>query len=171
MTRPSDPHSTNHSSSNDILERHIESAARQGPAHRPRILIVEDHAETGLLMQYALRKRYRIDVAPTANDALRKAAAATYDGFLIDICLRSHRNGIDVLEALRADARYRHAPMVAVTAYALPGDRERFLEAGFDGYVSKPFGTDDLRAAVRRHVPPRPTRRAPALDNNVPAES
>lgn len=166
MITPSDYHSTHHSSPNNILKRHIDTAARQVPAHRPRILIVEDHAETGLLMQYALRRHYRTEVVPAAKQALQKAAAATYDGFLIDICLRLQGNGIDVLETLRADEQYRHAPMVAVTAHALPGDCERFLAAGFDGYISKPFATDDLRAAMRRHVPPHHTQhRTPAIDN------
>lgn len=165
MTTPSNQHSTKHSSSNNILEQQIETASRQGPVHRPRILIVEDHAETGLLMQYALREHNRTEVASTADDALQKAAATTYDGFLIDICLRSRRNGIDVLEALRADARYRHTPMVAVTAHALPGDRKRFLAAGFDGYVSKPFSADELRAAMRRYVTRPAARRTSALDN------
>lgn len=140
------------------------------PAHRPRILIVEDHAETGLLMQYALRQRYRTEVVHSAEDALQQAAATTYDGFLIDINLRSKRNGLDVLEALRAREPHGHAPMVAVTAHALTGDRERFLSAGFDGYVGKPFTADDLRAAVQRLVTPRRTDRASTLDA-VPAES
>lgn len=172
MTTPADrQYPAKHSSSpKTILEEHIEQAEQQNPAHRPRILIVEDHAETGLLMQYALHERYRTEVAASARDALQQAAAATYDGLLIDISLRSKRNGIDVLETLRARPLYRHAPMIAVTAHALPGDRERFLSAGFDGYVSKPFTADELRAAVQRLVKPRRTGRVSPLDT-VPAES
>lgn len=172
MTTPADSqHPTTHSSSpKNILEEHIEQAEQQTPAHRPRILIVEDHAETGLLMQYALRERYRTEVAASARGALQQAAATIYDGFLIDISLRSKRNGIDVLEALRARTPYRHASMVAVTAHALPGDRERFLSAGFDGYVSKPFTADELRATVHRLVKPRRMDRVSPLDT-MPAKS
>lgn len=168
MTARTDHQPTKHSSSNNILEQHIETARRQGATHRPRILIVEDHAETGLLVQYALRQQYRTDVVPTAEEALQKAADETYDGFLIDISLRSQRNGIDVLEALRAEPPYRQTPMVAVTAHALPGDRKRFLAAGFDDYVSKPFAADDLRAVLHRQMT-RCSHRRLAL-NNVPAE-
>lgn len=169
MTTPSDHYASKDSPLTYILEQHIETAEREGPVPRPRVLIVEDHAETGLLMQYALREHGRTEVVATAGEALRKAASTTYDGFLIDINLRSRRNGIDVLEALRDDVRYRHAPMVAVTAHALPGDRQRFLAAGFDGYVSKPFSTEDLRAAMCRYIRPHSVSRTPSLDN-VPAE-
>jgi CheY-like chemotaxis protein len=52
---------------------------------------------------------------------------------------------------LRADARTAPIPVVALTAQAMQGDRERFLSAGFDGYVSKPVNVHDLIETVRRH--------------------
>lgn len=169
VNQPSTDHQPTIHSPINTLKRHIETADRQGPPpHQPRILIVEDHTETGILMQYALRECYRTEVVPTAGEALENAASTIYDGFLIDICLRSQRNGVDVLEALRTRESYRHAPMVAVTAHALPGDRERFLAAGFDDYLSKPFAADDLRAVLQRQMEAR-TLHSPALDN-VPAE-
>ena len=161
MTTRTNHQSTTHSSTN-ILTQHIKTAKRHVPVHRPHLLIVEDHAETAILMEYALHRWYRVDVVTTAEAALEKAAATTYDGFLIDISLRSQRNGLNVLEALRADPAYRHTSMLAVTAHALPGDRERFLDAGFDDYVAKPFTADSLRATVRRRIPshqPIPARR------------
>lgn len=150
-TRTNHPSATH--STTDILTQHSKDAERRVPSHRPSLLLVEDHAETAILMEYALRRWYRTDVVPTAEAALEKAAATRYDGFLIDISLRSQRNGINVLEVLRSDSAYRRTPMLAVTAHALPGDRERFLDAGFDAYVAKPFTADDLRAAVRRQIP------------------
>lgn len=169
MTTRANHQSTKHSSPNPILERHIATAEEQISARQPHILIVEDHAETSFLMQYALRTHYHTEVVATADEALRQAAATTYDGFLIDICLRSQQNGIDVLEALRARKQYRHAPMVAVTAHALPGDRKRFLDAGFDDYVSKPFAASDLRATLHRQMQLQDSHPALALEN-VPAE-
>lgn len=152
MTTRTNHQPTTHSTTN-ILTQHIKTAKRHVPAHRPRLLVVEDHAETAILMEYALHRWYRVDVVTTAEAALEKATSTTYGGFLIDISLRSQHNGLNVLEALRADPAYRRTPMLAVTAHALPGDRERFLDAGFDDYVAKPFTADGLRATVRRRIP------------------
>jgi len=104
-------------------------------------------------MQYALRQQYRTDVAATADEALQRVTEAAYDGFLVDIGLRGPRNGIDVLEALRTRFAYQHTPIMAVTAHALPGDRQRFLDAGFDDYVAKPFTAEMLRDTLRTHIP------------------
>jgi len=135
-----------------FFERHIETTGCAAPAPQPRLLVVEDHAQTAQLMRYALRRQGRVDVVATAEAAIRRADAVAYDGVLRDITLRGARNGLDVLDALRARPAYRCVPMIAVTAHALPGDRERFLEAGVDGYVAKPFTPDQLRTAVREQL-------------------
>jgi CheY-like chemotaxis protein len=102
-----------------------------------------------------------VDLAADAEAAIACAEQATYAGFLIDITLRSERNGIDVLEHLRTQPCYRATPMIAVTAHALPGDRERFLSAGFDAYLSKPFKRDALHRTLARLVgQPRAARSA-----------
>ena len=67
---------------------------------------------------------------------------------LLDINLGVIRTGVDVLHELRQVPEYATIPAVAVTAYALPGDRERFLEAGFDAYLGKPFTEEELRQVL-----------------------
>ncbi len=74
------------------------------------------------------------------DEALDKADATPYDRFLIDINLSTSPAGVDVIEALRGDPRYAAAPMVACTAYAMPGDEEQFLRVGFDAYLPSRFG-------------------------------
>ena len=67
-------------------------------------------------------------------------------------------DGVEALRRLRVDARTASIPVLAVTAQAMQGDRERFLEAGFDGYLSKPVDLDELVAAVEAsHPGPRPS--------------
>ena len=68
---------------------------------------------------------------------------------LIDIQMPS-LNGFGVLQQIQQDARSRKAPIVALTAYAMQGDRERALEAGFDAYITKPIDLPALRAEIRR---------------------
>lgn len=126
-------------------------------SNKPHLLIVEDHASTRTFLQHVLRVWYRTDFAATAEEGLRLAAKGDYDGFLIDIGLRAGReDGIDVLEQLRVDERYARAPVIAVTAHVMPGDREHFLETGFDAYLGKPFFQDDLLTMLDRFFDHRP---------------
>lgn len=132
-------------------------AELEAHSSKPRLLIVEDHESTRTFLQHALRVWYRTDFAVNAEEGIQRAGEVDYDGFLIDIGLRSgQEDGIDVLEQLRSDERYAQTPVIAVTAHALPGDREHFLETGFDAYLGKPFFQDDLLTMLDRFFNHRP---------------
>lgn len=132
-------------------------AKRNTDPDTPHLLIIEDHASTRTFLQHVLRVWYRTDFASSAEEGLQLAERGSYDGFLIDIGLRAgQEDGIDVLEWLRTDERYTRAPVVAVTAHVLPGDREHFLETGFDAYLGKPFFRDDLLTMLDRFFGHRP---------------
>ncbi len=115
---------------------------------KPRILIVEDNAVTGRILARMLRDDYMPDVAPGYEDAMAMAEEVRYDLFVLDIDLGERRTGVEVLHALREWLPYHRTPFVACTAYALPGLRERFLEVGFDGFISKPFTKQHLLDAL-----------------------
>lgn len=116
--------------------------------HQARILAIEDNTDTQVLLRYLLRSRYDIEIVPHVDDALDAAAANEYDLFLLDINLGEERTGIDLLRELRKQERYRETPAIALTAYAMPGDKERLEEAGFSGYLSKPFTRKELHEAI-----------------------
>lgn len=116
---------------------------------RLRILAVEDNPDTQLLLRYLLRAEYDLDVVPRVDDAIRAATENRYDMLVLDINLGEERTGVDLLQDLRAMPEYRAKPALALTAYAMPGDRERFVSAGFDGYISKPFTRKELFEAIR----------------------
>lgn len=122
------------------------SSASEGS--RPRILALEDNAESRLLLKHLLRKDFDAVIVPDADSTLETAAEQSFDVLLLDINLGEKRTGVDVLKALRALPGYDETPALACTAYALPGDRERFLEAGFAKYVSKPFVKAELLGAL-----------------------
>jgi len=67
---------------------------------------------------------------------------------LLDINLDRSPTGMDLLASMRELSPYASTPAIAMTAFALAGDRERFLKEGFDEYVGKPFTADQLLAAV-----------------------
>ncbi len=115
---------------------------------RPRvasILVVEDQDDAQHLLRHLLRPTYHVDLATTAEDALAAAEGRAYDLIIMDINLGgTSRNGSEVLKVLRQWPAYAAVPVVACTAYALPGDEERFIAEGFDAYLGKPFRKSDL---------------------------
>ena len=116
-----------------------------------RILVVEDNAKNMKLFRDVLvATGYRTLEATTGSEALDMASEHTPDLVLMDIQLPD-LDGVQALHRLRADARTAGIPVLALTAQAMSGDRERFLEAGFDGYLSKPVDVVELIQVVREH--------------------
>lgn len=110
---------------------------------RKKIAVVEDNADNRLLLQVILDGEYEIqeyEDGPTALTGLRENAP---DLVLLDISLPG-MDGVEVLRELRADAELGRLPVVALTAHAMAGDRERYLALGFDAYLSKPILDDEL---------------------------
>jgi Response regulators consisting of a CheY-like receiver domain and a winged-helix DNA-binding domain len=120
---------------------------------KPRILAVEDNSETQLLLEHLLKKSFEVEVVPGVDEALDAVTDQTYDALLLDINLSEERTGTDLLHLLRERDHMTDVPAIALTAYAMPGDREDFLEAGFDQYVSKPFTRADLTGAIEKTLP------------------
>ncbi|HHP7236802.1 response regulator [Longibacter sp.] len=115
---------------------------------RAHILAVEDNSETQLLLKHLLKSSFDVVVVSGVDDALDAADENDFDIFLLDINLSGQRTGTDLLHLLRQREQLADVPAIALTAYAMPGDREDFLEAGFDQYVSKPFTRADLTSAI-----------------------
>jgi CheY-like chemotaxis protein len=114
-----------------------------------RILIVDDNTDTLALTRHQLRETYEIVTASDVESAMQSARNGQFDALLLDINLGDGHDGVDVMRALREMDSYREVPIVALTAYAMPGDRERFLDAGFDGYLSKPFTKKEITETIR----------------------
>lgn len=141
------------------------SSAASDRSEVSRVLVVEDNVETATLMQELLGARLDLTAVSDGVSALRQTQEHTFDMVLLDINLGGQVSGVDVLRGLRAQPVYKDIPIAAITAYALPGDRESFLEMGFDAYLPKPFAPENLRALIRQlHVTApgvtRPSRRA-----------
>ncbi|HYM82594.1 MAG TPA: response regulator [Candidatus Dormibacteraeota bacterium] len=119
---------------------------------RRRILLVEDNERNMKLLRDVLRASgYDTIEATTGRDALTLAADDPPHLVLMDIRLPD-MDGLEVLARLRSSPATETAPVVAVTAQAMKGDRERFVQAGFDDYLSKPIDVDELLEAVARHA-------------------
>jgi two-component system, cell cycle response regulator DivK len=116
-----------------------------------QILVVEDNEKNmKLFRDVLLVMGYRTLEATSGRQALELATQHAPDLVLMDIQLPDI-DGVEALRRLRADERTASTPVLAVTAQAMQGDRERFLAAGFDDYVSKPVNVGDLVGSVRQH--------------------
>jgi two-component system, cell cycle response regulator DivK len=115
-----------------------------------RVLVVEDNEKNMKLFRDVLAaKGFRTLAATTGKRAVALAIEHLPDLVLMDIQLPDV-DGIEALGRLRADQRTAWIPVLALTAQAMHGDEERFLGAGFDGYLSKPVNVAELLATVRR---------------------
>ena len=117
----------------------------------PQILVVEDNEKNMKLFRDVLvATGHRTLEATTGGQAVELAIAHSPDLVLMDIQLPDI-GGVEALGRLRADERTASVPVIALTAQAMEGDRERFLAAGFDAYLSKPVNVADLVATVKRY--------------------
>lgn len=103
-----------------------------------RIALVEDNADNRLLVTAILEDLYAIEEYETGAEAIAGLQASPPSLVLLDISLPV-MDGTEVLRRIRADAQLRPIPVVALTAHAMAGDREKFLGMGFDAYVTKPI--------------------------------
>jgi len=116
-----------------------------------QILVVEDNEKNMKLFRDVLRASgYDLLEATTGERALELAAEHQPNLVLMDIQLPDI-DGVEALGRLRADARTASIPVVALTAQAMHGDRERFLDAGFDAYISKPVDVLEFVRTVKEH--------------------
>ncbi len=119
------------------------------------ILVIEDNDSNMDLMIFHLQSMGYV-VIPALNGpaGLAIARAERPDLILCDIEM-PELDGYGVLRALRSRAAADFIPTIAVTALAAPGDGDRLLKLGFDGYMSKPVELDALHAILRKHLPPQ----------------
>jgi two-component system cell cycle response regulator DivK len=120
-----------------------------------KILIVEDNPQNMNLVEMTLRAgRYSLLKATDGEKAMKIAVKDKPDLIIMDIHLPK-LSGLEVTKKIRQMPALNHIPVIAVTAYAMRGDKEKVIDAGCDAYLSKPVNTRELRRLVvemlRRH--------------------
>lgn len=127
--------------------RHAETAAPH--TGMPRVLIVEDNFINKAVIAEFLKHVCNTEHARDGKTAIRMAGENHYDAVLMDINLGPGLDGIETTKVIRQIQGYKDTPILAVTGYTLPGDRERLLAEGLNGYIPKPFGREDIQNSVR----------------------
>jgi CheY-like chemotaxis protein len=118
----------------------------------PRILVAEDNLVNQKVVRTVLEKRgYEVLIANNGLEALAMLEHESFDAVLMDVQM-PELDGIGATKRIRADARWQTLPIIAMTAHAMTGDKERCLKAGMDGYLSKPVAAKHLTAAIDKFI-------------------
>jgi len=146
-------------------------APRRAPARSLEILVAEDNAVNRKLVTTLLQRRgHRVTAVENGAEAVTAIEGSSlrpFDVVLMDLQM-PEMGGFEATHAIRAgESGGRHVPIVALTAHAMQGDRERCLEAGMDGYLSKPIDVNRLLLTVEQFGDPAVA--VPAVDASSPA--
>jgi signal transduction histidine kinase/CheY-like chemotaxis protein len=155
-----------------VVEMPVRKTAEVAPAEQSvHLLLVEDNPVNQRVALAMLRKKgYSIDVAQNGQEALEilEQSAVPYDIILMDVQMPV-LDGLETTRAIRRDSRWRHLPIIAMTAHAMTGDKERCLKTGMDAYLSKPLQAADLIATIEKQLATgAPRAAAPPPDRDEP---
>ncbi len=139
------------SSQQGTSDRKTDLFVDESPA-RPTILLAEDNqANIDVVQDYLLAKGYEVVVARNGNEALHRIEIRLPDLVIMDIQMPV-MDGLTAIRTLRKDPATQQLPIIALTALAMPGDRERCLEAGANDYLVKPVNLKVLLASIAAHI-------------------
>ena len=130
-------------------------AAWRAPARRLHILLAEDSRINQAIASRILQKLgHTLEIANNGKEALSRLALQTFDLVLMDVQM-PEMDGLIATASIRQreSSTQTHIPIIAMTAHAMRGDRERCIDAGMDGYVSKPINVPDLETAIAAALP------------------
>lgn len=117
-----------------------------------KILIVDDNEDSRDLVVKVLKNRgYQMVEAVDGEDALEKAESENPDIILLDISIPK-LDGYEVTRRLKSREKFRNIPIIALTAHAMKGDKEKALQAGYDGYISKPISIHELPEQIKSYL-------------------
>lgn len=128
----------------DLKPYRVESGDIEQMLRNLSCLYVEDQIDSQILFKSQMKDLKIIDSALSFEDSLVLLEKNKYDFIVMDINLQGEYNGLDALKIIRQMKEYDQAPIIAVTAYALPGDKEKFLRTGFSDFIPKPVSRIDL---------------------------
>jgi CheY-like chemotaxis protein len=115
-----------------------------------KCIYIEDQVDSQILFKVQLKDLQDIKFAVSFEEALPLLDNNRFDFILIDINLQGEYNGIDALKIIQNMPGYKNVPLIAVTAYVLPGDRERFIATGFNDFIAKPLFREKLVNSLER---------------------
>lgn len=118
-----------------------------------KILVIEDNEQNLYLVKFILEKHgYEVFAARDGQEGINLAVSVNPDLIILDIQLPV-MDGYTVAKQIKTNAELAQVPIIAVTSYAMVGDREKTIEAGCNGYIEKPINPDTFIQQVEQHLP------------------
>jgi CheY-like chemotaxis protein len=114
----------------------------------PSILLVEDDPTNSQVIKFFLKNMYDVDIAQTGIESIKMAKEKDYSLILMDINLGKDMNGLTAAKEIKKIPGKKKIPIVAVTAFAMTGDKEEFLNEGLDAYIAKPFNKTQIISLI-----------------------
>lgn len=115
-----------------------------------KCLYIEDQVDSQILFKVQLKGLKDIKYAVSFEEALPLLDSEKFDFIVMDINLQGEYNGLDALKIIKKMPGYENTPIIAVTAYVLPGDREKFIATGFEDFISKPIFREKMISSLER---------------------
>lgn len=115
-----------------------------------RVLIVDNDETTLVLIKAYLNDYYLLDTAKSGKEGINLAHLNKYDVILMDINLGINEDGLTTTRMIKNIQGFKDVPVIAITAYAMKGDREKFINGGCSEYISKPFLQNDLLNIIKK---------------------
>jgi len=125
-------------------ETAVPPVSKSADSKLPDVLYIEDDFSAIYVVKRLLKGIYNIEAVLDARTGIESAGKKQYDAVLIDINLGTDMNGMEAAAIIKKINGYEKTPLVALTAFAMPGDREEFLQNGLSHYLSKPFSKAEL---------------------------
>jgi CheY-like chemotaxis protein len=128
---------------NEIAQKQVKSDIK-----RTNILCVDDDIITQDFLYSIFKSTHNIEFANNGVSAVNMVKSTHYSIIIMDINLGKGLNGIETTNLIRGIPGYSKIPIIAMTAFAMTGDKEEFLEAGLDAYISKPFDVNSIKKLI-----------------------
>jgi signal transduction histidine kinase/CheY-like chemotaxis protein/HPt (histidine-containing phosphotransfer) domain-containing protein len=138
---------------NDVPTENNNSASNFAPDHTPNILLAEDNEINQLFVKTILKKDFNLMIAPNGKVVIDLVNKENFDLILMDLHM-PEMDGYTATSIIRKmdDQEKRTIPIIALTAAAIKGEKEKCIGAGMDDYISKPFETQDLINMIYKHI-------------------
>jgi two-component system, sensor histidine kinase len=118
-----------------------------------KILVVEDDLITQEILSLYLQDYEHVTVVASGEEAINNCLLDVFDIILMDIRLKNGIDGVKTFKRIKEIDAYKDIPVLAITAYAMRGDKEYFLQEGFNGYLAKPFVKETFLEFIKQYLP------------------